>query len=76
MLIDTHAHLQMKDYKSDLDRVLERAKEAGVDYIINSSFDIPSSKDAVKLAEKWNVAIVGFVRGRRMNVYTAVDRIL
>jgi len=54
MLIDTHAHLQMKDYKSDLDRVLERAKEAGVDYIINSSFDISSSKDAVKLAEKYD----------------------
>ncbi|HGJ66371.1 TPA: TatD family deoxyribonuclease [bacterium] len=54
MLIDTHAHLQMKDFKSDLDNVLRRAKDAGVDYIINSSFDIPSSQDAVKLAEKYD----------------------
>lgn len=53
MFIDTHAHLQMKDYRSDLDKVLERAKDAGVDYIINASFDISSSQDAVKLAEKY-----------------------
>ena len=52
MIIDTHAHLQMKDYNSDRDAVLIRAKEAGVDYIINASFDLPSSQQAVKLAEE------------------------
>jgi TatD DNase family protein len=52
MIIDTHAHLQMKDYNSDRDAVLKRAKEAGVDYIINASFDLPSSQQAVKLAEE------------------------
>jgi TatD DNase family protein len=52
MMIDTHAHLQMKDYNSDRDAVLKRAKEAGVDYIINASFDLPSSQQAVKLAEE------------------------
>jgi len=54
MFIDTHAHLQMKDFKSDLDNVIKRAKDAGVDYIINSSFDIPSSQDAVRLADKYD----------------------
>ena len=52
MIIDTHAHLQMKDYNSDREAVLKRAKEAGVDYIINASFDLPSSQQAVKLAEE------------------------
>jgi TatD DNase family protein len=52
MIIDTHAHLQMKDYNSDRDAVLARAKEAGVDYIINASFDLPSCQQAVKLAEE------------------------
>ena len=31
---------------------------------------------AVQLADKWNVTLVGFVRGHRMNVYTAKERIL
>ena len=31
---------------------------------------------AVRLAERWNVTLVGFVRGQRMNVYTAKERIL
>jgi len=52
MLIDTHAHLQMKDYNSDRQAVLDRAKSADVEYIINASFDIPSSQLAVKLADE------------------------
>ncbi|HDY88396.1 MAG TPA: formate dehydrogenase accessory sulfurtransferase FdhD [bacterium] len=31
---------------------------------------------AIRLADKWNVTIVGFARGRRMNVYTAKERIV
>jgi len=53
MLIDTHAHLQMKDYNNDRDEVISRAAEAGVRYIINASFDLPSSQQAVKLAEEY-----------------------
>lgn len=52
MLIDTHAHLQMKDFNSDRKAVLDRAKSAGVEYIINASFDLPSSQSAVKLADE------------------------
>lgn len=53
MLIDTHAHLQMKDYNNDRDEVIARAAAEGVDYIINASFDLPSSQQAVKLAEEY-----------------------
>lgn len=53
MLIDTHAHLQMNKYDGDRDDVIARATEAGVEYIINASFDLPSSQAAVKLAEKY-----------------------
>ena len=31
---------------------------------------------AVRLADEWNVTLVGFARGYRMNVYTAKNRIL
>ena len=53
MLIDTHAHLQMKDYNNDRDEVIARAAAEGIDYIINASFDLPSSQQAVKLAEEY-----------------------
>ena len=53
MLIDTHAHLQMDKYDSDRDEVIARAVEAGVEYIINASFDLPSSQQAVELAEEY-----------------------
>lgn len=33
MLIDSHAHLEMPDFRKDLTEVLQRAKEAGVEYI-------------------------------------------
>ena len=52
MLIDTHAHLQMDRYDNDRDAVIARAVEAGVGCIINASFDLPSSQQAVKLAEE------------------------
>ena len=31
---------------------------------------------AVKLAKQWNVTLVGFARGKRMNVYSATERIV
>lgn len=52
MLIDTHAHLQMNKYDSDRNEAVARAVEAGVECIINASFDLPSSQRAVELAEE------------------------
>lgn len=34
MLIDSHAHLEMKDFDKDRNRVIARAVEAGVRHII------------------------------------------
>jgi TatD DNase family protein len=33
MLIDSHSHLEMPDFKMDLEEVIQRAKESGVEYI-------------------------------------------
>ncbi len=60
MLIDSHAHLQDREYKNDLDKVLERAEEAGVDTIICIGFDYLASQKAVELAN------------RKKNIYAAV----
>ncbi len=51
MLIDTHAHLQMSKFDEDRDAAIARAAEAGVDLIVNVGIDLPSCREAVKLAE-------------------------
>ncbi len=52
MLIDTHAHLEMREFRDDLDEVIERAREAGVEYIVTVGTTVESSRDAVLLADK------------------------
>jgi len=49
MLIDSHAHLDMKQFNSDRDQVIDRALSAGVRRIITVGIDIISSRNAVKL---------------------------
>ncbi|MBU0573192.1 MAG: TatD family hydrolase [Candidatus Margulisbacteria bacterium] len=53
MYIDTHAHLTKDEY-SDLAEVIKRAREANVEAILNASFDIASSREAVKLAQEYD----------------------
>lgn len=51
MLIDTHAHLIDKSYNKDLESVLKRAREAGVEAIINVGYTLSLARKAVALAE-------------------------
>jgi len=50
MLIDTHAHLTMSEF-FDLQDVLDRAKKAGVEAIVNASFDTESSHKSTCLSD-------------------------
>lgn len=61
MFIDTHAHLNLKDYKDDVEEVIKRTLENGV-FIVNVGTDFGTSKKAVELAEKFLgvYAAVGF----------------
>jgi len=52
-LIDTHAHLDSPQFKKDLDKVLERAVEAGVTAVINAGADERSSRQAVELSNRY-----------------------
>jgi TatD DNase family protein len=54
MLIDTHAHLEMREFDDDREDVLKRAREAGVEYIVTIGTTIESSRDAVMLADKYD----------------------
>lgn len=53
MIIDTHIHLNMKDYNDDLDQLLENAKLAGVEKMIVVGMDNYHNKKAVELSKKY-----------------------
>lgn len=52
MLVDSHAHLEMKDFDKDRERVIARAQEAGVKYIITVATNIPDTLKALEIAQK------------------------
>jgi TatD DNase family protein len=51
-LVDTHAHLHFPQYADDLDRVLERARAAGVTTAITIGTDGSTNQAAVALAQR------------------------
>ena len=53
MLVDSHAHLEMKDFDRDRDRVIARAMEAGVGHIITVGTTVPDIEKALQIAEKY-----------------------
>ncbi len=50
MLIDTHCHLDFKDFDADRQAILDRAVKAGVARIINVGSSLEGSRRAVELA--------------------------
>jgi TatD DNase family protein len=54
MLIDTHAHLEMREFNDDREDVIARAREAGVEYIVTIGTTVEASRDAVLLADKYD----------------------
>lgn len=61
MLIDTHAHLQDEELINDVDDILQRAREAGIESIVCVGYDYESSRQAVDISRKYNevYAVVG-----------------
>lgn len=53
MLVDSHCHLDFAQFDGDRDAVVQRAREAGVGFIVNPGCDLPSSRRAVDLAERY-----------------------
>jgi TatD DNase family protein len=52
MLIDTHCHLNSPRFADDLPETIARAQQAGVTQMIVVGYDVPSSEEAVELAER------------------------
>ena len=55
MIIDTHCHLDFKDFDADRDDVLERARDAGVGRIINVGSSLEGSRRSVELSGKYDM---------------------
>lgn len=53
MFIDTHAHLTFPEFKTDLPKVIERAKKAKLEAIINIALDDQALKGSLKIAEEY-----------------------
>lgn len=60
MLIDSHAHLEMKEFDSDRSNVIERARLAGVDSIVTVGTSLRLSRRALSIAREYE------------NIYAAV----
>ena len=54
MIIDTHAHIDMDAFDDDRSEVIQRAKDNGVDYVLNVGCDIESSLRSMELAEHYD----------------------
>ena len=53
MLIDTHAHLNAKQFEDDLEEVIDRAKLAGVSTMVVVGFDRATITKAIELANTY-----------------------
>ncbi|RDI38397.1 TatD family hydrolase [Falsibacillus pallidus] len=54
MLFDTHVHLNAEQFEEDLEEVIGRAKDAGVEKMVVVGFDRPTISKAMELVETYD----------------------
>ena len=60
MLADIHAHIHVKEFDDDREKVIQRAFDAGVQKIINVGFDVEGNFRALALAKKYDFIFATF----------------
>ncbi|MDI6882945.1 MAG: TatD family hydrolase [Patescibacteria group bacterium] len=68
MLIDTHSHLDFKEFEKDRDEVISRAFRGGVEKIINVGTNFESSKKVVEITEKYKKGVYGAIGLHPINI--------
>lgn len=51
-LFDTHSHINDKQFRNDVDQVINRAHKAGVSAMMVAGYSLPTSRIALKIAKK------------------------
>lgn len=59
-LVDIHVHLDHEKYAEDLDKVVERAKQAGVRHIITSGVNPSTNRKILEIAAKYDIVHPSF----------------
>ena len=54
MLIDTHAHLNLKEFDQDREKIIDRCLDNDI-YIINVGLDYETSEKAIEIAENRSI---------------------
>ena len=54
LLVDSHAHLDGRQFTHDLDETIARATANGISHILTIGCDLKSSKDSIAVAEKYD----------------------
>lgn len=55
MFIDTHSHLFYPNFEDDLEEVIQRARDSGVDFILVPATDLATAKEVINLSEKYDM---------------------
>jgi len=55
MFVDVHTHLDFPEFDADRPAVIQRARAAGVAAMLNVGADLPSSRQAVALADQYDL---------------------
>jgi TatD DNase family protein len=55
MFIDTHAHLFYPNFEGELDEIISKSKQDGVDYILVPATDLKTAEQVIKLTEKYEM---------------------
>lgn len=53
LIADTHCHLDFEAFDEDRDAVIDRARQAGVQHILNPGIDVRSSRAAIAISDKY-----------------------
>ena len=54
MYFESHAHYDDKRFREDREKLLELLPSCGIDHVVNIGCDLKSSKESIRLAEKYD----------------------
>lgn len=75
-LVDSHAHVQMRQFNNDREQVIAAAFAAGVTQMVVPGVDVPTSKLAIELAERYPGHIFAAVGTHPHDATTLTDEAL